>query len=177
MKQIFALLLTVILSANFFSCADQTYAKQLKNEEKLIKQFLKENNKHGEYQSLEDGMYFRLLNAGDTQGDSIQAGNLAIIRFKSITLTTPPDTISNWNVIDFPFPPQFVYGTENYACEAWLIAIALMKYQNSEAEIIAPSKTGFNSYNHAYAMANWGVSDDGQTVTPRRYILILTFEK
>ncbi|MDR2854531.1 MAG: DUF4827 domain-containing protein [Prevotellaceae bacterium] len=188
MKQVFTILLTAILAVNLFSCADQTYAKQLKDEENLIKKFLKGKtilNKipapdhqwaENEYLKLDDGMYYREIKKGNTQGDSIHAGNEAIIRFKSITLTNPPDTMSNWTVIDFPDGAKFVYGTENYACPAWMAAIALMKYQNSEAEILAPSKTSFNSYSYSYALAYWGVSDDGQSVTPRRYHLKLVFQ-
>jgi hypothetical protein len=189
MKQVFAILLTVVLSAILFSCSDQTYANQLKDEENLIKKFLKDKTilkkmpakdsvwQEDEYLKLDDGMYYREIAKGDTQGDSLKAGNLVIIRFKSYTLTNPPDTISNWSIVDFIEPPQFVYGAPNYACQAWLTAIALMKYQESEAEIIAPSKTGFNSYEHGIIMQKWGVMDDEQTVTPRRYHLRLTFEK
>ena len=186
MKQTVTVLLMILLSAVSFSCTDQTYAKQLKTEEKLINEYLKRENinvlksfpaenawKPNDYVALDNGMYFHLEKAGEA-GDSIKAGNLAIVRFKSYTLSLPVDSIDMWNTIGTQNPPNFVWGTTDKACEAWLAALALMQRQYSEGKIIAPSKTGFG-INAAYL--NWSVYDDESSVTPRLYYLQLRFRK
>ena len=178
MKKIFFFITICISAIILYSCSDQTYADLVKNEDKLIKNYV---NTHPGFTKLDDGMYFRLISKGDGEtnpnADTIQTGNLAIIRYVAYTLSTPQDSISNWTTVDFPDPPSFVYGGSNYACEAWLAAIARMKYYDSIAEIIAPSRTGFSSYANSYALTYWGVSDDATTVTPRLYKLRLRFSK
>jgi hypothetical protein len=186
MKQIITVLLLVLLCAVSFSCSDQTYAKQLKAEEELIKEYLKRENinvlksfpaenawKPNDYVALDNGMYFHLEKVGE-EGDSIKAGNLAIVRFKSYTLGIPTDSVDMWSTTGTQNPPTFVWGTTDKACEAWLTALALMQRQYSEGKIIAPSKTGFDR-NAMYI--GWSVSDDESSVTPRLYHLQLRFQK
>ena len=178
MKKIIFVIIVCISAILYCSCSDQTYANLVKQENQLIQDYV---NTHPGFTPLNDGMYFRLLSKGEGEtnpnADTIKAGNMAIIRFVAYTLTTPQDSISNWTSTDFQTPPQFVYGSSSLPCQAWLTAIPLMKYQNSIAEIIAPSRTGFSSYANSYALANWGVADDATTVTPRLYKLKLQFEK
>lgn len=186
MKKILTVLFSAMLFAVVFSCSEQTYSKQLKVEEKLIKEYIKRNNinvlksfpaenawKPNDYVELDDGMYFHLENAG-IEGDSIKTGNLAIVRYKSYTLTVPTDSIDMWNTVGMSNPPVFVWGTTDKACVAWQTALELMQRQNSEGKIIAPSKIGFGT-NAIYL--GWGVSDDESTVTPRLYYLQLRFQK
>ncbi|GHT18942.1 hypothetical protein FACS189429_6100 [Bacteroidia bacterium] len=183
MKQIFTVLFSVALCALVYACSDRTYARELKAEEKLIKEYIQreninvlknfpaENNwKPNDYVELEKGMYFHLEKPG-IAGDSIKAGNLAIVRYKSYTLSQPTDSVDMWNTTGAITPPSFVWGTTS-VCEAWLTALSLMQRQFSEGKIIAPSKTGFNS---STAVSSWGVSDDETSVTPRLYHLQLRF--
>jgi len=188
MRQVFVLFSALFLTFGLPSCADQTYSKQIKEEEKIIKNFLVGKKiidrvpaigsqwAEDEYLRLTDGMYFRMINWGDTAGATVAASDIVVLRYKSYTLTEPVDSVINWSTNDFYYPVSFEYGVSSYACTAWLTAIALMQFQDSEGEIIAPAKTGFSS-SHSYAITYWGVTDDSQTVTPRRYHLKLNFKK
>lgn len=185
MKQIITVLFTAILVTAGYSCTDQTYAKQLKNEEKLIKDYLRRENinvlhsfpaedawQPNDYVELDKGMYFHLEKAG-APGDSIKAGNLAIVRYKSYTLSLPTDSVVMWSTTDNTNPVTFVWGTTDKACEGWLTALALMQRQYSEGKIIVPSKSGFSTQ---APYLNWSVSDDESSVTPRLYHLQLRFK-
>ncbi|MDR1652260.1 MAG: DUF4827 domain-containing protein [Prevotellaceae bacterium] len=186
MKQAFAILFAVSIFAGIYSCSDQTYAQQLKAEEKLIAEYIKraninvlnslpdENNwKPNDYVKLDNGVYFHLEKPG-LAGDSIKSGDIALVRFKSYTLTLPVDSVDMWTTIGSPKPPQFVWGNTGQVCEAWLTALNIMQRQYSEGKIIAPSKTGFNSQN---AISSWSVFDDESSVTPRLYHLRLQISK
>lgn len=188
MKQTLIIILTGIFSLLIYSCADQTYAKLLEAEQDLISEYLVRNNievlgsfpekgtvwKSNQYVKLDDGIYFHLVSQGDVN-DSVKYGDEVIMRFKSYTLNENPDSVINWSTIEYLSPPQFVYdGSTTYACTAWITAIYYMKYQYSEAKIIAPSKTGFNSTN---VVSDWGLFDDDQSVTPRLYHLSLKFTR
>ena len=186
MKHIVIFLLAAILCTISFSCSDQTYAKQLKAEEKLISDYLqreKINVLHSfpaedawgakDYVALENGMYFHLEKPG-LPGDSIKQGNTALVRYKSYTLGIPTDSVVMLNTLGTYYPAMFIWGGASVQpCTAWLKAISCMQRSESVGKIIAPSKTGFNSSNASY----FGVSDDESGVTPRLYYLILRFQK
>jgi len=186
MKQIIIAIFTASLLMAFYSCSSQTYAKQLKAEENLIQEYLQREHinvlhsfpaedawQPNDYVALDKGMYFHLEKAGDP-GDSIQAGNLAIIRYKSYTLSLPTDSVTMWNTVDSANPITFVWGTTDKACEGWLTALGLMLRQYSEGKIIVPSKVGFSTQ---APYLGWGVSDDETSVTPRLYHLQLRYQK
>ncbi|MCL2598001.1 MAG: DUF4827 domain-containing protein [Paludibacter sp.] len=186
MKQIITLICTAILLIVGYSCSQQTYAKQLKAEEQLIQDYIRREHinvlhsfpaedawQSNDYVALDKGLYYHLEKAGES-GDSIQAGNLAIIRYKSYTLSLPTDSVIMWSTTDSANPVTFVWGTSDKACEGWLTALALMKRQYSECKIIVPSKIGFSSQ---APYLGWSVSDDESSVTPRLYHLQLRFQK
>ncbi|MDR2824564.1 MAG: DUF4827 domain-containing protein [Prevotellaceae bacterium] len=186
MKQVFMVLCVVVLGVVIYSCSDQTYARQLKAEEKLIEEYIRRENinvlknmpdenswKPNDYVKLDNGVYFHLEKAG-VMNDSIKKGDLALVRFKSYTLGIPASVVDMWSIIGIEQPPQFVWGSAGQICDAWQSALSIMMRQHSEGKVIAPSKTGFNSSN---AVSSWGVSDDESSVTPRLYHLRLQIDR
>ncbi len=115
-----------------------------------------------DYYKLEeyDNMYFHLIKRGpantivdgDTIDNAILAGETILLRYKQFLLTENADTTSNWTTLDSPYPVEFKYTHPAYltntasttACSGWYVATMLMKYPNSECEIICPSKQGFD---------------------------------
>lgn len=186
MKRILILLGSVVLSFTFFSCGDDTttYSESLEKEKKLISSYLSRNNitvlssvpstdgawGSNQYINPTGNMYLNILDVGTGVGtDSVESGKTVIVRFKSFTLdANNPDTVSNWTTMDYPYPPEFIYGSSSEACTAWHVALSYMKYTGSQAKIIVPSKLGFSASN-----TYWRVFDDANSVTPRGYILKL----
>lgn len=172
------LFLSFILS----SCNNTTtYAEQLKAEKELIADFIKRNNitvvteepkvwADSIYWLTESGLYFQLTNVGDTarvsdtvKADTLEANDLVVPRFYQITLNAKPDTIFNWNTINFPYPTTFNYLDDSQACAAWHEAVSYMKYNNSRARFIVKSKIGFE--------------DASDAVTPYVYDMKIKFQK
>ena len=126
-----------------------------------------------------DNLYFHLISRGDsiridsvspTQKDTIDmtivVNDVIVTRYKKFGLTEYADTLSYWTTLDLAHPYEFFYGTTSgtasgytQICEAigWHEAVRLMKYPNSQCQIIVPSKQGFD--------------DDNTSVTPYIYIL------
>jgi hypothetical protein len=126
-----------------------------------------------------DNLYFHLIKRGDSiRLDSINPirvdtidmtilrNDVIVTRYKKFGLTENPDTLSYWTTLDQAHPYEFFYGiTSGVAsgytqiCEAigWHEAVKLMKYPNSQCQIIVPSKQGFDL--------------DQTSVTPYIYIL------
>ena len=126
-----------------------------------------------------DNLYFHLIKRGDSiRIDSISPQNVDTIdmtilrndvivtRYKKFGLTENTDTLSYWTTLDQAYPYEFFYGiTSGVAsgytqiCEAigWHEAVKLMKYPNSQCQIIVPSKQGFDA--------------DQTSVTPYVYIM------
>ena len=182
------LLICCVTLFTFPSCNNgETYADQLKKEKELINNYIKRSHirvistapssdtawDEDEYINPSGSMYFNLSKAG-TGIDSIQTGNVALVRFKSYTLGENPDSILNWSTVHYPNPAEFTFGNTAEACEAWHLAISYMKKMNSEAYVIVPSKMGFTS---STANPYWGVLDDEGSATPRLYHLKLQFVK
>ena len=150
-------LTTIVLS----SCNDgKTYAEQLKDERKLIADYIKRNNievvesfpeafpwPDNVYVKTQSGLYFRLENEGEIPEDSIgvEANDKVVPRFYQYTLNEKSDTIFNWNTIHYPFPTTFNYLDYTKVCVAWHEAVTYMKYNESEAKFIVHSKIGFES--------------------------------
>ena len=115
--------------------------------------------------------YFHLIERGDsiwvdsispTEIDTIDleivSNDLIVTRYKQFDLTEYPDTLNYWTTLDLAYPKEFHYGNTS-ECEAmsWHAAVQLMKYPNSQCQMIVPSKMGFDS--------------EQQSVTPYVYIL------
>ena len=184
-KTIFFLLagISIILAG----CSQNTYSYLRDQEDKLIANYISRNNLtilteepdadhvwgEKEYYKVRkyDNFYFHLIERGDstrvdsispTQQDTVSrkilTNDLIIARYKKFGLTEIADTMSYWTTMDQAYPLEFHLGnTSECDCVAWHVAVQLMKYPDSQCEIIVPSKLGF--------------SDEQQTVTPYVYIL------
>jgi hypothetical protein len=168
----------------FGSCTDtQTYAELLKSEKTLIADYLtlngytiidintnlsnipSDNVKTDPkvfYHNLSSDLYYRLEKPG-VGTDSLELSNKVIPRYIQYTLSATPDTISNWSTIDFQYPKTFIYGKSTDGCVAFQEAAGYMKRNEAEAQIIVPSKIGFN--------------ENMLTVTPLRYYLKIKIQK
>lgn len=171
MKRIIApilLLAAIVLAAA--SCTSATaYSTQLKNEKKLIDDYIKRNNikiiyeepaydqwQPNEYYELDDYCYFHLTKMGDTATAPIKDGNNVTLRYRRYTLNVNADTLSYWTSNDASYPVEFAYNiTSAAACTAWHYALKCMKYSGAEGKLICPSKLGF--------------SEDANSVTPYGY--------
>ena len=169
-----------VLSTLLVSCDDDvTYAEQLRAEKKLIADYIKRNNikviselpdtsvfpwPDNTYYLSPSGMYFRLEEKGNAVDSlKVSSGDKINPRYHQYTLTTKPDTVSDWSTIDFAYPSSFYYGDLTQACDAWHEAVGYMKYSNSIAKIIVPSKLGFDA--------------DVNSVTPYGYYFKIKFQK
>ena len=118
-----------------------------------------------------DNFYFHLITRGDsvrydtisatridTIDQAIIANDLIVARYKRFGLTENADTLSYWTTLDQAYPYEFHYlNTSECECMAWHYSVKLMKYPESQCEIIVPSKLGFSA--------------EQSTVTPYVYIL------
>lgn len=168
-------------------CTTNTYSRLRDQEDKLIANYISRNGLEivkeepaadhiwgeKEYYKVAgvDNFYFHLISRGDsvridsispTQIDTIDqkiiANDLIVARYKRFELTENADTLSYWSTLDQAYPYEFHYGnTSECDISAWHLAIRLMKYPDSQCEIIVPSKLGD--------------SNAQQTVTPYVYIL------
>ena len=154
-----ALLLSIVFIA--VGCNQNTYSDDLKEEEKLIENFIQrqgiqvvteEPAEWGEnvYWKLPDydNYYFHLVNAGDTSSAEIEAKDKVNLRYRQYTLEAYADTISCWTTQDSPEPVVLQYlVASSTSCSGWQIALQYMKYSGAECKIICPSKLGFTDQN------------------------------
>ena len=171
MKKILLFLLmgtTVLLGG----CKSNTYSDLRKKEQKLIKNYISRSGLNiinsqpdddyvwGEKDFYKvsgyDDMYFHLRQRGT--GAKVVANDMIVLRYKKFELKENADTLSYWTTLDQPHPYEFQYGNLS-SCEAegFHIAVQLMKYSDSECEIIIPSKQGFEA--------------EQMSVTPYGYIM------
>jgi len=147
----------------FSSCNnDITYGDQLKAEKTLIADFIKRNNiivveqlpttnpwpANVYYKTKSTGLYIRITEKGDyLSPDSLEINDLIVFRYLQYTLNTKADTMSYQNTVDNAFPVTFNYydQTQTQSCKGWHEAVSYMKYNNSEAKVILPSKLGFDN--------------------------------
>lgn len=184
-KSIFCGLLGMLFFAT--GCNQNTYSNLRKKEDKLIANYISRNGlvildkepvdgyvwAENEYYKVRgyDNFYYHLIYQGDsvridsvspTQNDTVNqkiiANDLIVARYKQFGLTEDADTLSYWTTLDVAYPLEFHYLNLS-ECEstAWHAAIQLMKYPDSQCQIIVPSKLGF--------------SNEQTTVTPYVYIL------
>lgn len=146
---------TAVLS----SCSNTvTYAEQLKAEKELIADYIARNNikvvsempdsdawGDNVYYHTSSGIYFHMEDRGETTGDTIAANDLVVTRYLEITLDAKPDTTSYWNTIDYAYPTTFNYLDYTQACTGFHEAATYMRYNNSRARFIVPSKIGFST--------------------------------
>lgn len=185
MRPVWMLLVGIVFVAT--GCNNNTYSNLRNQEDKLIANYISRNGLHILREEPEDdyvwdekdyykvvgydNFYYHLISRGDsvridtisatridTVDLAIEVNSLIIARYKQFALTENADTMSYWTTLDQAFPYEFHYGNTS-ECEsvAWHIAVKLMKYPDSQCEIIVPSKLGF--------------TDDQTTVTPYVYIL------
>ena len=169
------------------ACTSNTYSRLRDQEDKLIANYISRNNlvilkeepetdhvwAEKEYYKVVgyDNLYFHLISRGDsiridsispTREDTVDlqiiSNDLIIARYKRFELTENADTLSYWTTLDQPYPTEFHYlNTSECDIVAWHLAISLMRYPDSQCEIIVPSKLGD--------------SNAQQYVTPYVYIL------
>lgn len=153
-------------------CKSNTYSNLRKKEKKLIKNYISRKGLNilttepaesyvwdeKDYYQVDgyDELYFHLRRRGDSI--QVKANDVIVTRYKKFDLTENPDTLSYWTTMEQAHPYEFQYGNLS-SCEAvgWHEAVRLMKYSDSECEIIVPSKQGFEA--------------DEMSVTPYVYIL------
>ena len=168
-------------------CSSNTYSHLRDQEDKLIANYISRNNLQivteepdvnhvwgeKEYYKVKgyDDLYFHLISRGDSvridtlspiQIDTVDltivAKDVIITRYKQFGLTEDADTLSYWSTLEQAYPYEFQYGiTSTCECIGWHVAVGLMKYPDSQCEIIVPSKLGF--------------SNEQSTVTPYVYIM------
>ena len=177
--------LLFVVSLILTSCNDKnTYAEDLKAERVTIADYIKRNNiqvvsviptskiwPENVYLKTTSGLYFHLISEGVgplKNDDSIdvnlvETNDLIGVRYIQYTLTEKSDTIFSWNTIDSPAPSTFHYKDYTQAFTAWHEAVSYMKYNESEASIIVPSKLGEQTYLNS--------------VTPLGYKLKIQFQK
>lgn len=184
-KNILYLVMTVLCVAT--GCNNNTYSNLRNKEDKLIANYISRNGLvilteepaadyvwgEKEYYKVQgyDNFYFHLISRGDsvyidsispTKQDtvdlSIVLNDVIIARYKQFALTENADTLSYWTTLEQAYPYEFHYGnTSECECVAWHLAVKMMKFPDSQCEIIVPSKLGF--------------SNEQSTVTPYVYIL------
>ena len=97
-----------------------------------------------------DSIYIRINIVGDTIQKPVKLNDKVQVRYIETTLDGLY-TESYWTTLDLPFPPELTFGdipsafqgaTTNLNCAGWQTAIRLMKYCETESEIIVPSKLG-----------------------------------
>ena len=153
-------------------CNSNTYSRLRDKEDKLIANYISRNHLNilttepdidyvwGEkdYYKMQgvDNFYFHLISRGDsiwvdtidndTTDMTILSNDLVVVRYKKFELTENADTLNYWNTLDQSFPYEFRYlNTSDCEAVGWHLAVQLMKYPNSQCEIIVPSKLGFNA--------------------------------
>ena len=143
------------------SCNNNTYSNALKEEQKLIENFIARQGiqvvteKPTEWGDKvywkvpdKDNYYFHLVEVGDTTKPALEAKDKVNLRYIQYTLDAYADTTRFWNSDDQPKPTelQYMVYTES-TCEGWQIALEHMQYTGAQCKIICPSKLGFTNQN------------------------------
>ena len=100
----------------------------------------------------EDSIYFRIIEVGVTTQPVV---SLNKVQVRYIETTLDGSRVENyWTTLDLPYPIEVIFGDipssgsqTNTNCKGWQSAIAMMKYSETVAEFIVPSKLGiFKNY-------------------------------
>lgn len=179
---LFVAIAAAVLCGTFIGCKQNSYAQSLKDEKKLIADFIArehiniiyeepKDGKWGEKDYLDlsslgyDNFYFHLDKQGDTTAAAVKTGDMIVFRYRRYTLDVNADTVSYWTTAQNGYPLEFSYQTDyNTACLGWHYAVRYMKYSGAEAKIINPSKLGF-------------ANAEGSTVTPYGYDMKITIRR
>lgn len=170
MRKTIKMVLLCIGVIGLASCSHSAtaYSKLLKQEKALMREYIKRHGyvithtlpTDEEFMQNEklfyavqgyDRLYYRLDHRGDSIGvDSVRMDTVVIppirrgdkvsIRYRQFTLTQHPDTMEYWTTKNAAYPDEFRYMTDSKACQAWHVAVQLMRYPRSECTILVPSK-------------------------------------
>lgn len=160
MKKI-SIYIVLFMGVALASCNNNTYSNALKEEQKLIENFIARQGikvvteKPTEWGDKvywkvpdKDNYYFHLVEVGDTTKPALEAKDKVNLRYIQYTLDAYADTTRFWNSDDQPKPTelQYMVYTES-TCEGWQIALEHMQYTGAQCKIICPSKLGFTNQN------------------------------
>lgn len=160
MKKI-SIYILLFMGVALASCNNNTYSNALKEEQKLIENFIARQGikvvteKPTEWGDKvywkvpdKDNYYFHLVEVGDTTKPALEAKDKVNLRYIQYTLDAYADTTRFWNSDDQPKPTelQYMVYTES-TCEGWQIALEYMQYTGAQCKIICPSKLGFTNQN------------------------------
>ena len=160
MKKI-SIYIVLFMGVALASCNNNTYSNALKEEQKLIENFIarqgiqvvtEKPTEWGDkvYWKVPDydNYYFHLVEVGDTTKPALEAKDKVNLRYIQYTLDAYADTTRFWNSDDQPKPTelQYMVYTES-TCEGWQIALEHMQYTGAQCKIICPSKLGFTNQN------------------------------
>lgn len=156
-RQIIKLLFSLLVSSLVLSaCSDNdNYEKLLEKEKTAISNYIKDNgistihsipegNAFGEneYFKTSDEMYIHISDIGDTNREIGNRIRVAYSYKKTNLLTGEMAEDTNM----YGYKPEFIVGVANstafYANSAIREAVNIMKYHNSSAVVIVPSKLG-----------------------------------
>lgn len=150
------------------SCNNNTYSNALKEEEKLIENFIKRQGiivVKDQPSTMEewgdkvywqvpdkDNFYFHLVAEGDTTQPALKVKDWVNLQYIQYTLDAYADTIRFWNTEDYGETTPLIQYTPNMlptdnSCEGWQMAMEYMKYSGAQCKIICPSKLGFTNQN------------------------------
>jgi hypothetical protein len=155
-KTTFFLALTalVVFVSACSSTADD-YEELLNAEKKSIEDFIKRNNitvidqlpegdfAPNEFYRTSSGLYINIVRKGEGT-TAVRNNQQVLARYYKITLEAQPDTIvRNWDTSGgYTEPDSYYYNYNTYEFPAFHEAFGLMKYHDSEAKLIVPSKIG-----------------------------------
>lgn len=158
MKKITYLLFLIPLTAIlFFSCKnDNSYAEELEAEKTLIKNYIKRNGitvldkfpvdsvsfPENAYVLTSSGLYYRLNKQGT--GRDVEVNDEIVTRYYEYTLNENPEIYDYWDPQLYPDPYVFSYMNLSRSSVAFHEAVGYMKKSGAEAELIVPTKIGFN---------------------------------
>lgn len=160
MKKI-SIYILLFMGVALASCNNNTYSNALKEEQKLIENFIarqgikvvtEKPTEWGDkvYWKVPDydNYYFHLVEMGDTTKPALEAKDKVNLRYIQYTLDAYADTTRFWNSDDQPKPTELQYMVyTDSTCEGWQIALEHMQYTGAQCKIICPSKLGFTNQN------------------------------
>ncbi len=158
MKSVSKIALFATMALAFAACESaNNYSKQLESEQKKIDAWFSRNGYSvltecpqdsafviGQWYRLEsDGIYFCLDSLG-IDSIRIKDGNELAVRYIESSLEAGALPIEYWTVLDSQSPVYITKGSSINNCTGWDDAFELMRFSESEAQVIVPSKLGFD---------------------------------
>ncbi len=164
MKKINILLLSIAILLLTPACNKYKTFSQLQDEEEVeIQNYIKENKlnivttqptadnwDNNTYYKSSSGLYYHLIDKGETEGDSVRTNLVVGFRFIEYDLDKEKTIrLKNWEPKDYAEPSSMLYGSTNSISTfgAGLNeAIGLLKYKNAEAYVLVPSNLNTTNY-------------------------------